>query len=143
MESTENIMAQFTMSIAPQNQRKIFQKSFGISVSLPRTESRRHSQYWLHLRARRRDSVRGRLTLMPKLFWKIFLWFWGAMLIVNCAIIFSVLSIRSVSEQNRAQSMMSLQARKAAEIYENRSPRAFSDDLRDFGQTVDMHFSLY
>jgi len=80
---------------------------------------------------------------MPKLFWKIFLWFWGAMLIVNCAIIFSVLSIRSVSEQNRAQSMMSLEARKAAEIYESRSPKAFSDDLRDFGQTLDMHFSLY
>jgi hypothetical protein len=56
--------------------------------------------------------------VMPKLFWKIFLWFWGAMLIVNCAILLSILSIRSVTEQNRfkqfAQSMMSLQARKAA-----------------------------
>jgi len=84
---------------------------------------------------------------MPKLFWKIFLWFWGAMLIVNCAIILSILSIRSVSEQNRfkqfAQSMMSLQARKTAEMFESQSPKAFSDYLRDFGQTADMHFSLY
>jgi two-component system, OmpR family, sensor histidine kinase CpxA len=82
---------------------------------------------------------------MPKLFWKIFLWFWGAMLIVNCAILFSILSFRSVSEQNRfkqfAQSMMSLQARKAAEIYESQSPKALSDYFRDFGQ--DTHFSLY
>src|ERR1700730_5748958 len=45
--------------------------------------------------------------------------------------------------QNRAQSMMSLQARKAAEMFESQSPRAFSDYLRDFGQTADMHFSLY
>ncbi|MCU1241257.1 MAG: histidine kinase [Candidatus Acidoferrum typicum] len=83
--------------------------------------------------------------VMPKLFWKIFLWFWGAMLIVNCAILFSILSFRSVSEQNRfkqfAQSMMSLQARKAAEIYESQSPKALSDYFRDFGQ--DTHFSLY
>jgi len=84
---------------------------------------------------------------MPKLFWKIFLWFWGAMLIVNCAILFSVLSTRSASEQNRfkqfAQSMMSLQARKAAEILESQSPQALSDYFRDFGRTADMHFSLY
>ena len=84
---------------------------------------------------------------MPKLFWKIFLWFWGAMLIVNCAILFSILSFRSVSEQNRfkqfAQSMMSLQARKAAEILENQSPKALSDYFRDFGQTADTHFTLY
>ncbi len=84
---------------------------------------------------------------MPKLFWKIFLWFWGAMLIVNSAIVFSVLSTRSVSEQNRfkqfTQSMMSLQARKTAEMFESQSPNAFSDYLRDFGQTADMHFSLY
>jgi hypothetical protein len=60
---------------------------------------------------------------MPKLFWKIFLWFWGAMLIVNCAIVFSIFLIRSVSEQNRfkqfAQSKMALQARQAAEILSN------------------------
>jgi signal transduction histidine kinase len=80
---------------------------------------------------------------MPKLFWKIFLWFWGAMLIVNGAIIFSVLSIRSVSEQNRARSMMALQARKTAEMFESQSPNTFSDSLRDFGQTADMHFGLY
>jgi signal transduction histidine kinase len=80
---------------------------------------------------------------MPKLFWKIFLWFWGAMLIVNGAIIFSVLSIRSVSEQNRAQSIMALQARKTAEMFESQSPNTFSDSLRDFGQTADMHFDLY
>jgi two-component system sensor histidine kinase CpxA len=80
---------------------------------------------------------------MPKLFWKIFLWFWGAMLIVNGAIIFSVLSIRSVSEQNRAQSVMALQARKTAEMFESQSPNTFSDSLRDFGQTADMHFGLY
>jgi signal transduction histidine kinase len=80
---------------------------------------------------------------MPKLFWKIFLWFWGAMLIVNCAIVFSVFSIRSVSEQDRAQSMMSLQARKLAEVFESPSPRAFADYLRDFAKTADMHFSLY
>jgi signal transduction histidine kinase len=80
---------------------------------------------------------------MPKLFWKIFLWFWGAMLIVNCAIILSVLSIRSVSEQNRAQSMMALQARKTAEMFESQSPKAFSGSLRDFSQTADMHFGLY
>jgi hypothetical protein len=30
MESMEKRIAQFTISIAPQNQRKIFQKSFGI-----------------------------------------------------------------------------------------------------------------
>jgi two-component system sensor histidine kinase CpxA len=69
------------------------------------------------------------------------------MLIVNCAIMFSILSIQSVSEQNRfkqfAQSMMSLQARKAAEIFESQSPKAFSEYLRDFGQTADMHFTLY
>jgi two-component system sensor histidine kinase CpxA len=84
---------------------------------------------------------------MPKLFWKIFLWFWGAMLIVNCAILFSILSIRSVSEQNHfkqfAQSMMSLQARKAAEVFETQSPNALSDYFRDFGQTTDTHFNLY
>jgi hypothetical protein len=80
---------------------------------------------------------------MPKLFWKIFLWFWGAMLIVNGAIIFSVLSIRSVSEQNRAQSVMASQARKTAEMFESQSPNTFSDSLRDFGQTADMHFGLY
>jgi two-component system sensor histidine kinase CpxA len=80
---------------------------------------------------------------MPKLFWKIFLWFWGAMLIVNCAIILSVLSIRSVSEQNRAQSMMALQARKIAEMFESQSAKAFSGALRDFSQTADMHFALY
>jgi signal transduction histidine kinase len=80
---------------------------------------------------------------MPKLFWKIFLWFWGAMLIVNCAILLSVLSIRSVSEQNRAQSMMALQARKTAEMFESQSPKAFSGALRDFSQTADMHFGLY
>jgi hypothetical protein len=80
---------------------------------------------------------------MPKLFWKIFLWFWGAMLIVNCAIILSVLSIRSVSEQNRAQSMMALQARKTAEMFESQSAKAFSGSLRDFSQTADMHFGLY
>jgi signal transduction histidine kinase len=84
---------------------------------------------------------------MPKLFWKIFLWFWGAMLIVNCAIVFSIFLIRSVSEQNRfkqfAQSKMALQARQAAEIFESQSPKGFSDYLRDFGQTADMHLSLY
>src|SRR5258706_11629814 len=84
---------------------------------------------------------------MPKLFWKIFLWFWGAMLIVNCAILFSIISTRSDSEQNRfkqfAQTMMSLQARKAAEVFESQSPNAFSDYLRDFGQTADTHFILY
>lgn len=65
------------------------------------------------------------------------------MLIVNCAIILSVLSIRSVSEQKRAQSMMSLQARNVAEMFESQSPKSFSDYLIDFGQTTDMHFSLY
>ena len=80
---------------------------------------------------------------MPKLFWKIFLWFWGAMLIVNGALVFSVFSIRSVAEQNHAQLMMSLQARKAAEIFESQSPKPFVDNLRDFGQAADMHFSLY
>jgi signal transduction histidine kinase len=84
---------------------------------------------------------------MPKLFWKIFLWFWGAMLIVNCAILFSIHSFRSVSEQNRfrqfAQSMLSLQASKTAEIFESQSPKAFSNYLRDLGQMADMHFSLY
>src|ERR1700686_3314377 len=84
---------------------------------------------------------------MPKLFWKIFLWFWGAMLIVNCAIVFSIFLIRSVSEQNRfkqfAQSKMALQARQAAEIFESQSPKGFSDYLRGFGQTADMYLSLY
>ena len=65
------------------------------------------------------------------------------MLIVNCAIIFSVFSIRSVSELDRAQSMMSLQARKLAEVFESPSSRAFADYLRDFAKTADMHFSLY
>src|SRR5712675_27911 len=49
VESTENRMAQFTMSIAPQNQRKIFQKSLGIRVSRrwtdPRQRARRCNQY--------------------------------------------------------------------------------------------------
>jgi two-component system sensor histidine kinase CpxA len=84
---------------------------------------------------------------MPKLFWKIFFWFWGAMLIVNCAIIFSILSVRSVSEQNRfkqyAQSMMSLEARKAAEIFESQSPKTLADYLRDLGHAADMRLSLY
>jgi two-component system sensor histidine kinase CpxA len=39
--------------------------------------------------------------------------------------------------------MMSMQARKAAEIFESQSPKAFSDYLRDFGQMAYMHFSLY
>jgi two-component system, OmpR family, sensor histidine kinase CpxA len=69
------------------------------------------------------------------------------MLIVNCAIILSIFSIRSASEQNRfkqfAQLMMSSQARKAAEIYESQSPKAFSDYLRDFSQNADLHLSLY
>jgi two-component system sensor histidine kinase CpxA len=38
--------------------------------------------------------------------------------------------------------MMALQARKAAEIFESQSPKVFSDYLRDFGQTADMHLSL-
>ena len=84
---------------------------------------------------------------MPKLFWKIFLWFWGAMLVVNCAIVLSIFSIRLVSEQNRfkqfARSMMTLQARKAAEVFESQTPKGFSDYLHDFGQSADMHLSLY
>ena len=84
---------------------------------------------------------------MPKLFWKIFLWFWGAMLIVNCAIVFSILSIRSVSERDRfnkfTEAMISLQARKTAEMFESQPPNAFANYLRDFGRTADMHFSLY
>jgi two-component system sensor histidine kinase CpxA len=84
---------------------------------------------------------------MPRLFWKIFLWFWGAMLIVNCAIVFSILSIRSASEQDRfnkfTEAMMSLQARKTAEMFESQTSKGFSDYLRDFGKVADMHFSLY
>jgi signal transduction histidine kinase len=84
---------------------------------------------------------------MPKLFWKIFLWFWGAMLIVNCAIVFSVFSIRSIPDQDRfnqfTEAMMSLQARKTAEMFESQSREAFAGYLRDFGKTADMHFGLY
>ena len=84
---------------------------------------------------------------MPKLFWKIFLWFWGAMLIVNCAIVFSVFSIRSIPDQDRfnqfTEAMMSLQARKTAEMFESQSPQAFAEYLRDFGKRADMHFALY
>jgi phosphoketolase len=39
--------------------------------------------------------------------------------------------------------MLSLQARKAAEVFETQSPNALSDYFRDFGQTTDTHFNLY
>lgn len=84
---------------------------------------------------------------MPKLFWKIFLWFWVAVLIVDAAVIFAIVSTPSASEETRFRefppSMMPSQAQKIADLFEGQPSKAFSEYLGELDRTADIHFRLY
>lgn len=95
----------------------------------------------------RSTPSRSRFSAMPKLFWKIFVWFWVSMLVVDCAVIFSITSTRSASDQLRweqfAHSMMSLQARQAAEIFEKQGPSALTAYIASLKVSSEMQLTLY
>jgi two-component system, OmpR family, sensor histidine kinase CpxA len=84
---------------------------------------------------------------MLKLYWKIFLWFWLAMVVVSVALATSVYVTRSGSQEARFKklmdSLLSLQARYVAEIYEARGVNALSDYLANLEEGGKDHAALY
>jgi len=84
---------------------------------------------------------------MLKLYWKIFLWFWLAMVVVSVALATSVYVTRSKSQEARfkklTDSLLSLQARYMAEIYEARGVDALSDYLANLEEGGKDHAALY
>lgn len=84
---------------------------------------------------------------MLKLYWKIFLWFWLAMVVVSAALATSVYVTRSRSQDARfkklTDSLLSLQARYMAEIYEVRGVNALSDYLANLEEGGKDHAALY
>jgi two-component system, OmpR family, sensor histidine kinase CpxA len=73
--------------------------------------------------------------LMPRLFWKIFLWFWLAMVLVGCTLSFSISKTRPASEQKRLRSfarwLMPLQAQYMARLFEEHGVSALSNYLNE------------
>jgi two-component system, OmpR family, sensor histidine kinase CpxA len=88
-----------------------------------------------------------RANAMPRLFWKIFVWFWVSMLVVDCAVIFSIISTQSTSDRLRWQqfthSMMSLQARQAAEVFEKQGSKELVAYLSRLQVSSEMQLALY
>jgi len=84
---------------------------------------------------------------MPKLFWRIFLWFWLAMVVVDFAIIASILATRSQNDEERfrrvEKSFMALLARYSAEVYEHQGPAGAAHYLADLGIDDRTHSTIY
>jgi two-component system, OmpR family, sensor histidine kinase CpxA len=84
---------------------------------------------------------------MPRLFWKIFSWFWLAMVLVGCTLFLSISTTRSASEENRMRSfvhsLMSLQAQYTARLFEERGADALFDYLHDAAPPGVFHLILY
>jgi len=84
---------------------------------------------------------------IESLFWKIFLWFWLAMVLIGATFLVSSVVTQSESQDNRfhlmIQSVVPLQAQHAATLFEQDGPEKLSEYLRQIEASGPFHASLH
>jgi two-component system sensor histidine kinase CpxA len=84
---------------------------------------------------------------MPRLFWKIFFWFWLAMILVGSTLLISISTTRSASGERRmrlfVRALMLPQAQYMAQLFEQRGTTALSDYLQEVDPPAGVHSILY
>jgi len=84
---------------------------------------------------------------VESLFWRIFLWFWLAMVLIGTTLVVSTIVTQSESQDHRIrlmiQSVMPLQAQHAADLFEQVGPEKLSEYLRQIESSGPFHASLH